>query len=128
MTAKTVLRILAIVVGISAAWMISGCSHTPAPVTTSTDSSITIPVAEDYPQMFTEDMREILPGVEKAHDVTFLGCYDDLDGAFLFWVWNNKTSECQAHIIWPDNAMDTMECDEGYEVYRAACLDSGNCL
>jgi len=127
MTAKTVLRILAIVVGISAAWMISGCSHAPAPVTTSTNSSIIIPVAEDYPQMYTQEMLERRDSAEQINDVTFLGCYDDLEGYYLFWVWNNETEECLAHMVW-DGGMETVSCEIGYEMYRAACLDAGNCL
>jgi hypothetical protein len=78
--------------------------------------------------MYTADMRDFLPTVEKSHDVTFLGCYDDSEGAYLFWVWNNKTSECKSHIIWQDGVVESFTCPEGYELYREACLDSGNCL
>lgn len=127
MYAKKILKCLSIVVGLSAVWLISGCSHANSYVPMSTNPSITIPVEHSYPQMYTVEMLEIKDTVEQEYDVTFLGCYDDTQGAFLIWVWDNKKGKCEANVVSPGQVIP-LECEEGWEVYRTVCLKVGNCV
>jgi len=93
----------------------------------STNPSITIPVEHSYPQMYTVEMLERKDAVEQEYDITFLGCYDDTQGAFLIWVWDNKKGKCEANVVSPGQIIP-LECEQGWEVYRAVCLEVGNCV
>ena len=126
MHAKKILKCLSIVVGLSVVWLISGCAQSNN-VTMSTNPSITIPVEHSYPQMYTQEMLSHIAEAEQKFNVTFLGCYDDTQGAFLIWVWDNKKGKCEANVVSPGQIIP-LECEEGWEVYRTACLEVGNCV
>ena len=128
MYAKKILKCLSIVVGLSAVWLISGCSHDDSYVPMSTNPSITIPVEHSYPQMYTKDMLDVKDSVEKDFNVTFLGCYDNTEGEFLIWVWDNESGICEASVVGPGTDIKLRSCEDGWEVYRAVCLEVGNCV
>jgi hypothetical protein len=127
MCAKRFLMCLAVIIGLSVAWVIiPGCSPSRT-VTTSTDPSITIPVEHSYPQMYTKDMLDIKDDVEQEFNVTFLGCYDDTQGAFLFWVWDNAKGVCEANVI-SESQFLPIGCEDAWDLYNTVCHGVGNCV
>ena len=121
------LKCISIIVCISAAWIISGCTQGHNNVVMSTNPSITIPVEHSYPQMYTKEMLDMKDDVEQEYNVTFLGCYDDTQGAFLIWAWDNESGKCNASVV-SSGRIYEIGCEEGWELYRQICLEVGNCV
>jgi hypothetical protein len=119
-------NILAIVVGLMAAWIISGCQHKSAPVVISTNSSIMIQLDHQYPQMWTPYMLDNMDAIAKEHGITWLGCYDDTLDGFILWEYNDKTGKCLSSVVIPPD-IHPVSCDEGWELYLEVCKQIGNC-
>ena len=109
-----------LLVSLSAALLIFACS------TFSNTVSIN-GKAMALPQMYTEEMLTNKPLIEEEFNVTFLGAYTPGANEWIMWATDNATGLCHAHIISP--ALQTeLSCDDAYEIYRAVCLEVGNCI
>jgi hypothetical protein len=115
---------LAIVAGIMLAL---GCiGNSPKQVVSSSDSSVTIKLDHQYPQMYTPEMIENMDAIEKENSVTFLGCYDDTLGSFILWVNDNSDGNCYASIAIPPT-IEQASCDDAWQIYLRVCSTIGNC-
>jgi hypothetical protein len=118
-------NILAIVVGILAAWVISGCTSVPAQVM----SSVHQQYSDDqcYPQMFTEGVIDQIPMTEREFNLVVIGGYLDGFGGEIIWVRFNKTGKCEASLRIPGRQSALVTCGEAYKLYLIACESVGNC-
>jgi hypothetical protein len=111
---------LAIIVLSSFLWFFFGCG--------ASKTSVTIPVAHEYPQMYSQSVLDIMDDMEEKFNITFLGCYDDTQGALLVWVWDHEKGKCEAAIFYEGASSPTIDCERGWEIYRQVCLEVGNCV
>jgi len=128
---KNFIRLISLVCGVLAAWIISGCGPVSATSVKAPDNVHVIQYnnPDTYPQMFNVDMIENKAAIEAKYNVKFIGAYTYGDQyEWIFWVINKTTGECEATFIYGDGDSGVDTCENAYLVYRMFCKQVGNCM